>query len=135
MNLSTVTHTVIFSLLSLTLVPSAYCQDDTADNDRKLTTGDGWPIQISYFPSTRGKEAPCVILVPGCEGYEKSRTRKAWSELAGFLQKNGYAVVTVDLRKHGDSVPLGDDGKTHSSGAETAASRLSDDGRSGLRDS
>lgn len=85
--------------------------DETADNSRRLTTQDGWQIQISYFPSTRGKESPCIMLVPGCEGYEKSHTRKAWEELAKFLQKNNYAVVTVDLRKHGDSVPLGPDGK------------------------
>ena len=70
-----------------------------------LTTPDGWPIHINYFVSAGGKEAPVVILFPGVEGKEKSMTRKVWSGVATALNKLGYAVVTADLRKHGDSVP------------------------------
>lgn len=71
----------------------------------------GWPIQITYYESPGDKESPVVILVPGAEGYEDSRTRKVWDGLAKALQKEKYAVVTADLRKHGDSLPLVDDDK------------------------
>lgn len=71
-----------------------------------LAASDGWPIHVTYFPSGSGsKESPVVILVAGAEGREQSKTRKVWDPLALELQKAGYAAITVDLRKHGDSVP------------------------------
>jgi len=71
-----------------------------------LTAADGWPIHVTYYTSRSGKEAPVAVLIAGAEGTEakKSRTRRVWDETAKFLQRSGYAVVTVDLRKHGDSV-------------------------------
>lgn len=72
---------------------------------RTLTTADGWPIHIDYYESTGGKESPVVILFPGVEGKEESMTRKVWSGSATALHKKGFAVVTADLRKHGDSLP------------------------------
>ncbi|MFN9977188.1 MAG: hypothetical protein ACK58T_45530, partial [Phycisphaerae bacterium] len=48
-----------------------------------------------------------VIMLPAAEGHDakSARTRKIWEKSALNLQSNGYAVMTVDLRKHGDSVP------------------------------
>lgn len=78
-----------------------------APQDLILTTGDGWPIHMTYFESPAGKESPVVILLTGTEGPEKTdaRNRRVWQPTALAMQKSGFAVMTVDLRKHGDSVP------------------------------
>ncbi|MFN9718957.1 MAG: alpha/beta hydrolase [Planctomycetota bacterium] len=74
--------------------------------DIKLNTGD-WQIQCTYFESTAGKESPVAILLTSADGPEKkdARNRRVWQPTAMALQKGGFAVITVDLRKHGDSVP------------------------------
>lgn len=78
--------------------------------DSKLNTGDG-QIHVTYFESTAGKEAPVAILLTSTDGPEKkdARNRRIWLPTAQALQKNGFAVITVDLRKHGDSVPPGEE--------------------------
>lgn len=83
---------------------------DEAGDARILTADDGWPIHVTYFESNAGKEAPVAILIAGAEGQSggQSRTRRVWDPTAVMLQKSGYAVVTVDLRKHGDSVAPAD---------------------------
>ncbi len=75
--------------------------------DEVLTAGDGWPIHITYYESAKGKEAPVVILLAGAEGPDKKdvRNRRVWQSTALALQKSDFAVVAVDLRKHGDSLP------------------------------
>ncbi|RMG32272.1 MAG: hypothetical protein D6725_17915 [Planctomycetota bacterium] len=74
--------------------------------ERMLAAPDGWPIHITYFPSERGKEAPVVILL-----HMKGRNHRSWthanSRFVRRLIEEGYAVVAVDLRKHGKSVPSG----------------------------
>lgn len=74
--------------------------------DIKLNTGD-WQISCTYFESTAGKESPVAILLTSADGPEKkdARNRRVWQPTALALQKTGFAVITVDLRKHGDSVP------------------------------
>ena len=95
----------VLALFAVILLPDAFGQAGrSAGLDRVLTTGDGWPIHITYYESSKGKEAPVVILLPGADG-EKSMTRKAWDSVAKVLQKRDFAVVTADLRKHGDSMP------------------------------
>lgn len=78
--------------------------------DEILTARDGWPIHITYFQSTGGKESPVVILIANAEGSDAkdARTRRVWEKTGLDLQKSGFAVVSVDLRKHGDSVPPAD---------------------------
>lgn len=77
--------------------------------ERTLTTADNWQIHITYWEGS-SKETPVVLLVPGVEGNKDSKTRKIWDGVANVLHKKGYAVVTADLRKHGDSVPVVDEG-------------------------
>ena len=93
------------TLLSLTVLATAQAQDD----DKKLegvpgvvTTADGWDIHYTYWESPMGKEAPVVILLHG-----KGQTRRVWKALplAKDLAKEQYAVIAVDLRKHGESKP------------------------------
>lgn len=69
--------------------------------DKTLTADDGFPIAITYYESTEGEDSPVVIML-----HMKGSNRLVWKGARGVpaqLQARGYAVVTVDLRKHGDS--------------------------------
>ena len=78
--------------------PSGKTED--ASETRTLTTEDGVSIHITYYISTGEKEAPVVVLL-----HMKDGNRFVWEGdgLAKKLQQEGYAVVTVDLRQHGES--------------------------------
>ncbi|MEO2034254.1 MAG: hypothetical protein ABGZ35_19430 [Planctomycetaceae bacterium] len=79
-------------------------QQKDSEQDRILIAADGWPIHVTYLEADKGKEAPVVVLLTAANGNEKLEvTRKVWTELANHLHKNGFAVLSVDLRKHGDS--------------------------------
>jgi len=77
------------------------------------SAADGWPIHCTYFESSAGKESPVVVLLTATEGSDKkdARNRRVWQPTAVALQKAGFAAVTVDLRKHGDSVPTAGSGE------------------------
>lgn len=71
----------------------------------KLMASDGTPLAANYYPSRLGTGAPVVLLV-----HEKDRSNKDFEEkitdfgdrpLAEGLQKDGYAVLAVNLRGHG----------------------------------
>ena len=66
--------------------------------DGTLITKDGQEIKITYFKSNAGQEAPVVILLHG-----KGGNRLIWKTFAENLQKVDFAVITVDLRGHGES--------------------------------
>jgi pimeloyl-ACP methyl ester carboxylesterase len=82
-----------------------------AFEEKSLTTRDGAQIRCTYFPSNAGKNAPVAILLHGNPG---KGNRLVWQtgsgNLPGFaqaLQSNDFAVVTVDLRGHGENVAGG----------------------------
>ncbi|MHC4878402.1 MAG: alpha/beta hydrolase [Planctomycetota bacterium] len=82
---------------------AAQAQDDaSAGVEKTVKTKDGWTIHFTYWESTMGKDAPVVILLHG-----DKTTRLQWkaSGLPAQLAKEQYAVIAVDLRKHGDSQP------------------------------
>jgi pimeloyl-ACP methyl ester carboxylesterase len=67
---------------------------------RVLPTGDG-SLHITYYKSPGDRESPVVVLL-----HMKDGSRFVWQGENGFarkLQKNGFAVITVDLRYHGES--------------------------------
>ncbi len=102
--------TVLTLGLAMTLAcGTALCQQvaNKGVREEKLAAGDGWPIHATYYESAGGKESPAVILLAGAEGVDKkdARNRRVWQNTALALQKSGFAVIAVDLRKHGDSVP------------------------------
>ncbi|REJ72640.1 MAG: hypothetical protein DWQ29_20560 [Planctomycetota bacterium] len=76
--------------------------------------GDRFPIHITYYPALEEKypsgteDAPVVILLHGEDGsrliWDKSSAPPGGKSFAEVLNELGYAVVTVDLRKHGESV-------------------------------
>ncbi|PQO40990.1 alpha/beta hydrolase [Blastopirellula marina] len=62
------------------------------------TTKDGVIIHGTYYGSADGKMAIPVIMLPGWE-----RSQNDLTGLAKIMQREGLAVVTVDLRGHGAS--------------------------------
>lgn len=70
--------------------------------DRILSTKDGYNLHVTYYKSTMERDAAVVVLL-----HMKDGNRFVWqTEPNGFartLQKEGFAVVTVDLRYHGEN--------------------------------
>ncbi|MCH2212004.1 MAG: alpha/beta hydrolase [Fuerstiella sp.] len=106
---------VVTFVVAWTIVTSLSASGQTIDDaksDHILTTVDNWPVHVTYFKSDKGKEAAVVVLLTAANGdVDSGPTRRVWTELATHLQKNGFAVLSVDLRKHGDSKPEQDLGK------------------------
>ncbi|WP_417382982.1 alpha/beta hydrolase [Gimesia sp.] len=95
----------VFTLVSLSLMSSSavLAQSDTKGppkpQEQTLTAQGGWPIAITYFESSNASDSPVVVLLHG-----KGGSKRVWDQqFAPILQQNGYAVVSVDLRKHGKS--------------------------------
>lgn len=66
-----------------------------------LLTKDGVNIHITYYKSNAGAETPVIVLLHMNEG-----NRFVWQNgFAERLQAEGYAVITADLRGHGESKP------------------------------
>ena len=108
-------HMKLFVLLTAFCLAGSDCfaqaaaQPPGKSNTREeiLAASDGWPIHTTYYESAAGKESPAIILLAGAEGRDKkdARNRRVWQNTAVALQKSGFAVLAVDLRKHGDSIP------------------------------
>ncbi len=81
--------------------------------DLVLPTPDGWQIHCTYYESPAGRESACVILLNSTDGVvaKDTRNRRFFQPTATALQKAGFAVITADLRKHGDSVPMSPTGE------------------------
>lgn len=90
----------------------------------RLNTRDQFPLHATYYKSLRGKEAPVAVLV-----HEENGNRFVWQGkdgLAERLQKEGYAVLTIDLRQHGESRtgPGGNANQGGAKGGKKGASEL-----------
>jgi hypothetical protein len=68
----------------------------------QFTTFDKVELHGSFYPSPKGKEAPCVILLTKFGG---DRDKANWKELAESLQPD-YAVLSFDFRGHGESTEV-----------------------------
>ena len=91
--------TLILSLSAASTVVAQTPPKKPVVEDRTLLTEDEVELKATYYKSTGGKDSPVVILLHG-----KSETRQKWKGVASVLQEvGGFAVVTVDLRGHGDS--------------------------------
>jgi dienelactone hydrolase len=68
-----------------------------------LDTADGWRIAGWYWaPASPKGKAPGVILL-----HQFGRDKASWGAIPAQLVKQGYAVVAIDLRGHGESVGPG----------------------------
>ena len=74
---------------------------DSLGETVRIVTRDKVALSGSYFaPRTRGKaKVPGAILV-----HDAGSNRAALAEMAVYLQKKGFGVLTLDLRGHGESV-------------------------------
>ncbi|MDH5405038.1 MAG: alpha/beta hydrolase [Candidatus Aminicenantes bacterium] len=88
-------------LLSTGGIFSPALQEDSS-RDINLTTEDNVNLVGTYYAPRKG-DSPALLLVHGM-----NRTRLDWVGLARLLQANGYGVLTIDLRGHGDSMQQGD---------------------------
>ena len=95
-------------------------QDDSPRPVVLQATNDRFPVHITYYPAKEDlnpsgvENAPVVIMLHGESGsrlvWDRSSAPPGGRPIAEVLHERGYAVVTVDLRKFGESVPDGDDG-------------------------
>ena len=102
---------IAFCLAGLDCCAQGKADPPNTANTREeiLAASDGWQIHTTYYESAAGKESPVIILLAGAEGPDKKdpRNRRVWQNAAVSLQKSGFSVLAVDLRKHGDSLPEG----------------------------
>jgi pimeloyl-ACP methyl ester carboxylesterase len=97
---------LVAAIASSGLASRANAQDLATHIERVLQTDDDWQIYITYYQTMAkqenvAKNTPVVVLLHGDKG-----NRLVWEGergLAPRLQKEGFAVITVDLRKHGQS--------------------------------
>ncbi|MBN2082751.1 alpha/beta fold hydrolase [bacterium] len=67
-------------------------------DSRYLTTLDGWHVAAWYWAPKTDK-APGVILV-----HMRGKDKSTWGTLPDKLVDEGYAVIAIDLRGHGETL-------------------------------
>ncbi len=88
---------VSFCLLTFTIVSSAHAHQPIRV---EYTTTDGVEIVGDYWTPIRTKDAaPVVILL-----HMYQSNRQAWRPQIVALEYAGFAIMSIDLRGHGDSV-------------------------------
>ncbi|MBL4886208.1 MAG: hypothetical protein JKY95_16955, partial [Planctomycetaceae bacterium] len=66
---------------------------------KTLIAKDGWPIKISYYKHEGNRDTPAIVLLHSRQG-----DSRVWTNgFADALYKEGFAVIAVDLRMHGES--------------------------------
>jgi pimeloyl-ACP methyl ester carboxylesterase len=103
---------VWLALLSLAFVGPAAAQNTAANDSIPLVTKDGVQLKISYFPGTarKGEQAKQTTPVVMLHDYRDTRAvfapliKKLQAPVAKGVEPTSFAIVTVDLRAHGESV-------------------------------
>jgi pimeloyl-ACP methyl ester carboxylesterase len=86
-----------------------------------LAAPDQFPIRFTYYPALKDKgtpqDAPVAILLHGAGGsrivWDKGSAPQGGVSFPESLQNDGFAVLTVDLRKHGESIETGREEKLY----------------------
>jgi alpha-beta hydrolase superfamily lysophospholipase len=68
-----------------------------AEEEMQAETADGVTIRGTYFPP-QSSPAPALLLT-----HMLRKNRESWSDFARFAQEQGFAVLAIDLRGHGES--------------------------------
>ena len=80
----------------------AFGQDKEARvsvESKTVATSDRWPLHFDYYKKIQSKDTPVVVALHG-----KGSDALVWKNAFGNeLCDQGYAVIAVDLRKHGQS--------------------------------
>jgi pimeloyl-ACP methyl ester carboxylesterase len=95
--------------ISLLAGSLAFAQAKTKEEEEKdkipdpenitVETSDDVPIKATYYASRLKKKAVPIIMLHGWKG-----NRGEFHVMASHLQKQGYAVISPDLRGHGQSL-------------------------------
>jgi pimeloyl-ACP methyl ester carboxylesterase len=104
---------VLFGVIAAAQPPALPAQPQEGNRvERVLPTGDDWQVYITYYTAlvpeqkeSIAKNTPVIVLLHG-----DKENRLVWEGekgLAPRLQREGFAVITVDLRKHGQSTNVG----------------------------
>lgn len=104
------------AIAALCINSAAFAQDDSRHETLKAAR-DGFPIHITYYPSKDefcpdGRQnAPVVVMLHGKNSsriaFDKGSAPRQGDPFPVALQKLGFAAITVDLRKHGESTLAG----------------------------
>jgi len=65
---------------------------------RYLQTSDGWRVAAWYW-APAGAKAPGVILL-----HMRGKDKSSWGDMPNKLMAEGYAVIAIDLRGHGETL-------------------------------
>jgi hypothetical protein len=89
------------SMILFTSPTLAQAEKDKADKV-KFETGDGVELHGFFYPGSKGKDAPCVLMLHKLVKGKKEK----WDKLATAIQKKGYSVLAFDFRGHGESTSV-----------------------------
>lgn len=98
-------RTLAFSLVSILLAtaPAAFSNKEDDAEKVDLKTTDNMSLAASfYLPKDTSSLVPGVLLV-----HDAGSSRRQLDELAERLQRSGFAVLSMDLRGHGESTSDG----------------------------
>lgn len=76
-----------------------------AAKDADIVTVDFVELHGKFYPSSKGKDAPVVMMLHALADGENS-SNKEWVNMAKKLQEKGYAVLTFDFRGYGESTTV-----------------------------
>jgi pimeloyl-ACP methyl ester carboxylesterase len=90
---------VILFLIILGVIITFYLQKSKAKMEVQkvsFVTKDGVTIVANYYPNKSAKFAGILV-------HMRPKTKESFDDLAKFLQNQGYALLAIDLRGHGES--------------------------------
>jgi pimeloyl-ACP methyl ester carboxylesterase len=90
---------VILFLIILGAIITFYLQKSKAKMEVQkvsFVTKDGVTIVANYYPNKSAKFAGILV-------HMRPKTKESFDNLAKFLQNQGYALLAIDLRGHGES--------------------------------
>ena len=96
---------ILFACMPLVMqAQETKATEDLKPRPETLTTKDDRPLAlaITYWPSAMKQDGAVVVLLHGQKGNQLD-----WGALPKALQDEGYAVIAVDLRGHGQSKTVG----------------------------
>lgn len=86
------------ALLLCLFTQPALAQKAKAGKTEEILTPARVKLALTYWESPEGQESPVLVLL-----HDEKGNRKKWESMAQKFQAGGYAVIALDLRKHGDS--------------------------------
>lgn len=90
-------------ILCLLLIPLSQLGAQANSQKVGFDTIDGVKIEGTYYPSTKGNKAACVLILHDFDKMGGTSRTDEWDSLAANLQKKGYAVLSFDFRGFGQS--------------------------------